>query len=45
MSESIVKNISKNLSDKYSQKFLEHTKLSATDALKTVLKRAIKKAA
>ena len=45
MSENIVKNISKNFSDKYSQKLLGRTKLSATDALKTVLKRAIKKAA
>ena len=29
------KNISKNLSGKYSQKLLDHTKQSATDALKT----------
>ena len=35
------KNISKNLSSKYSQKLLHHAKQSATDALKTVSKRAI----
>ena len=34
MSESIGKNISKNLSGKYSQKLFDHAKKSATDALK-----------
>ena len=41
----IDKNISKNLSTKYSQKLLDHAKLSATDALKTASKRAIQKTA
>ena len=41
----MVKNISKNLSGKYSQKFLDHTKQSATDALKTTSKKAIQKIA
>ena len=31
----IGKNISKNLSSKYSQKLLDHPKISATEALKT----------
>ena len=35
--------MSKNLSDKYSQKRLDHTKQSATDALLTLSKRANKK--
>ena len=39
------KNISKNLSGKYSQKLLDHTKKSAANALKTVSKRAIQKTA
>ena len=30
-----------NLSGKYSQKLVDHAKYSATDALKTTLKRAI----
>ena len=34
MSESIGKNISKNLSGKYSQKLFDHAKKSATDVLK-----------
>ena len=38
-------NISKNVSSKYSQKLLCHAKQSATDALETVSKRAIQKAA
>ena len=45
MCKNIVKNIIKNLSGKYSQKFLDHTKQSATDALKTISKRAIQKTA
>ena len=35
------KNISKNLSGKYSQKLLGHTKQSTTDALKTISKGVI----
>ena len=35
------KNIGKNVSGKYSQEILDHTKLSATDALKTASKRKI----
>ena len=41
----IGKNISKNLGSKYSQKLLNHTKKSATDALTTASKRAIQKTA
>ena len=41
--KNIGKNISKNLNGKYSQKHLDHAKQSATDALKTTSKRAIKK--
>ena len=48
MTKSIGKNISKNLSDKYSpgmlamrQKRLDHAKQSATDAFKSASKRAI----
>ena len=41
----IGKNISKNLSSKYSQDFFDHAKLSATDALKTASRRAIRKTA
>ena len=37
------KNIIKNLSVKYSKKFLHHAKQSATDALKTSSKRVIQK--
>ena len=50
MGKNIGKNISKKLSGKYSpgmlalsKKFLDHAKQSATDAFKTVLKRAIQK--
>ena len=38
-------NISKNLSDKYSQTLFDHAKQSATYALKTTSKRVIRKAA
>ena len=41
----ICKNISKNLSSKYSQKHIDHTKQSATDEDKTSSKRAIQKIA
>ena len=41
MGKTIVKNISKSLSGKYSQKLLDHAKTSATDALKTSSKRII----
>ena len=41
MDKNIGKNISKNLTSKYSQKPFDHAKQSATDALKTVSKRAI----
>ena len=39
------KDISKNLSGKYSQKLLDHDKQSAVDALKTSSKRIIQKTA
>ena len=39
------KNISKNLSGKYSQKLLDHVKQSATDAFKTNSKRVTQKTA
>ena len=42
--KNIAKNISKNENGKYSQKLLDHTKQSATDALKTTSKRVIQKA-
>ena len=45
MCRDIGKSISKNLSSKYSQKALDHSKLSATDALKTTWKRVIQKTA
>ena len=45
MEKYIGKNASKNLSGKYSQKFLDHAKQSDTDAFKTASKRAIQKAA
>ena len=38
-------NISKNLSGKYSKKFLNHAKQSATDTFKTASKIAIQKTA
>ena len=40
-----VKNMSKNLSSKYSQKLVNHAKQSATDAFKTASKRATQKRA
>ena len=43
ISKIIGKNTSKNLSGTCSQKLLDHTKKSATDALKTASKRAIQK--
>ena len=45
MGENIHKNLSKILSGKYSQKLLDHSKKSATDALKTSSKRVIQKTA
>ena len=39
----ISKNISKNLSGKYSQNLLDHARQSAADALKTTSKRVIQK--
>ena len=41
----IGQNISKNLGVKCSQNLLDHTKQSATDALKTATERAIQKTA
>ena len=41
--KNMIKNISKILSGKYSQKLHDHTKQSATDALKTASKRVIQK--
>ena len=41
MEENISKNEGKDLSTKDSQKLLDNTKQSATDALKTSLKRVI----
>ena len=43
MGRNIGKNISKSLNSKYSQKLLDHTKRSATDALKTYSKGVIQK--
>ena len=45
MGRNIGKNTSKNLSSKYSQKPFDHTKPSATDALKNASKRVIQKTA
>ena len=42
---SFAKNLGKTLSDKYDQKLLDCAKKSATDAIKTASKRAIKKTA
>ena len=39
---SFAENIGKNLSNKYGQKLVDSAKKSATDALKTDMKRAIK---
>ena len=41
MGKNIGKNVTKNLSGKCSQKFVAHTKQSATDELKTFSKRPI----
>ena len=43
--KNIGKNISKSLNSKYSQKLLDHAKLSGTDAFKTSAKRVIQKIA
>ena len=45
MRKNIGQNISKNLSGKYSQKLLDHSKQSTTDDFKTASKRAIRKTA
>ena len=45
MDKNLGKNISENLSGKYSKKLLDHAKQSATDALTTASKRAILKSA
>ena len=45
MDQNIGKNISKNLSGKYSRKVLDHAKQSVTNALKTTSKWVIQKAA
>ena len=45
MSTNFGKNISKSLSSKYTPKFFDHAKKSATYALKTVSKRSIRKSA
>ena len=43
MGKNISKNITKNLSSKYNQKLLDHAKQSATDAFKTVSRKAIQR--
>ena len=43
MGKILVKNISKKLSGKYSQKLFDHDKQSATDELKNSSKRVIQK--
>ena len=45
MGKNIGKNISENLSSKYTRKILDHAKQSATDALETPSKTAIRKTA
>ena len=45
ISKSFGKNICKNISSKYSQKLIDHTKQSATDALKNTTIKAIQKMA
>ena len=45
MGKNIDSNISKNLSSKYSQKLLDHAKISSADATKIASKRAIQKTA
>ena len=42
---SFARNTSKNLSDKYSQTFIDTANKSTTDAIKTTSKRAIQKTA
>ena len=42
---SFAKNINKNLSGKYSQNLLDHAKESATDTVKTIIKRVIQETA
>ena len=42
---SLAKNIGKNISNKYSQTFVDSAKKSATDAIKTDSKRAIQETA
>ena len=42
---SFVKNMGKNLSNKYGQKLLDSAKKSTTDAIKTASKRTIQKTA
>ena len=45
LAKAMGRSISKKLSSKYSQKLLDHAKQTATDALKTAWKRAIRKTA
>ena len=45
MGKDIGKDISKNVSGKYSQKLLDHAKLTETDAIKTSSKKVIQKTA
>ena len=45
MRKNIGRNINKNLNGKYIQKLPDHVKKFATDALKTISKRVIQKAA
>ena len=45
MGKNIGKDWSKNLSDKYDQKLLDHAKQSVTDAIRTSSKRVIQKTA
>ena len=42
---SFAKNINENLSGKYSQNLLDHAKESATDTVKTIIKRVIQETA
>ena len=43
MGKNVSKNINKNCSGKYTKKFFDHAKQSATDARKIASKRAIQK--
>ena len=43
MDKNINKNVTRNLSSRYSPKLLDHAKQSATDAIKTSSKKAIQK--